>query len=137
LTSVAAGSTVSTTEAICSVGTDGKILGQQETQLIRQCTAALLNVAATEQLGDTQNLNGSCTGAFVGLSDLLDACCDGDSVCTGATVPGFTVGSCIDQVDAFNSTESNTITFPFNTGPADSSICRASKGNGVVVSPGP
>jgi hypothetical protein len=131
LTSVAAFSTVSTTEAICSVGTDGKILGQQETQLIRQCTAALLNVKTTEVLG------GSCEGAFLGLTDLLDACCDGDSVCTGATVPGFTVGSCSDQVDAFNSTESNTITFPFDTGPADSSICRASKGNGVVVSPTP
>jgi hypothetical protein len=139
LTSVAAGSPVSTTEAICSVGTDGKILGPQETQLIRQCTAAFLNVAATEELG------GSCAGAFLpdggiipeGLTALLDACCDGDSVCTGATVPGFTIGSCIDQVDAFNSTELNTVTFPFNTGPADSSICRASKGNGVVVSPGP
>jgi hypothetical protein len=138
LTSVAAGSTVSTTEAICSVGTDGKILGPQETQLIRQCTAALLNVKATKELG------GSCEGAFLpggtitaGLTELLDACCDGDSVCTGASVPGFTIGSCIDQVDAFNSTESNTVTFPFDTGPADSSICRASKGNGVVVSPGP
>jgi len=107
--------------------------------LIRQCTAALLNVKATLELG------GSCAGAFLpggptipaGLSNLLDACCDADSVCTGATVPGFSVDTCITQVDAFNSTESNTVTFPFDPGPADSGVCRASKGNGVVVSPGP
>jgi hypothetical protein len=131
LTSVEAFSPVSTTEAICSVGTDGKILGSNETQLIRQCTAALLNVAATEELG------GSCGGAFVGLTETLDACCGPDSVCNGHSVSGFTVGGCIGLVDAFNSTESNTVTFPFDTGPADSSICRASKGNGVVVSPTP
>jgi hypothetical protein len=129
LNSVAAGDDDSTTEAICSVGTDGKILGQQVTQLVRQCTAALLNVATSELLG------GDCTGAFPDLAALLDACCDGDSVCTGADVPGFGLGACISQVDAFNSTESDTVTFPFNTGPAKSGPCRASKGNGVVVTP--
>jgi hypothetical protein len=131
LTSVAAGSDVSTTEAICSVGTDGKLLGPQLTQLVRQCTAALLNVAAS------LTLEGDCTGAFPDLATLLDACCDADSVCTGADIPGFSLGACIDQVDAFNNTELDTVTFPFNTGPAKSGPCRASKGNGVVVSPTP
>ena len=100
---------------------------------------------AIDSLKATLELGGSCAGAFLpggptipaGLSNLLDACCDADSVCTGATVPGFSVDTCITQVDAFNSTESNTVTFPFDPGPADSSVCRASKGNGVVVSPGP
>jgi hypothetical protein len=91
----------------------------------------LLNVAASA------TLEGSCTGAFPDLSDLLDACCDADSVCTGATVPGFSVGACIDQVDAFNNSDPDTLNFPFQTGPANSRICRASKGNGVVVSPTP
>jgi hypothetical protein len=114
---------------MCSVGTDGKILGQQETQLIRQCTAALLNVAASA------SLEGDCTGAFPDLNDLLDACCDGDSVCTGATVPGFSIGACIDQLDDFNNSDGDTLKFPFNPGPAKSGACRDSKGNGVVVTP--
>jgi hypothetical protein len=131
LNSVAAGDDDSTTEAICSVGTDGKILGQQLTQLVRQCTAALLNEAASV------TLEGSCTGAFPDLAALLDACCDGDSICTGADVSGFSLGACIDQVDAFNNSDSDTLNFPFNTGPANSRECRASKGNGVVVTPTP
>jgi hypothetical protein len=131
LDNTAAGSDTSTTEAVCSVGTDGKILGSQLTQLVRQCTSALLNVAATKDLG------GSCAGAFLGLTGLLDDCCGPNSDCTGATNTGISIGDCITQVDAFNSTELNTVTFPFNPGPADSSVCQASKGNGVVVSPGP
>jgi len=51
LDTVAAGSGTSATEAMCSVGKDGKILGPQLTQLVRQCTAALLNVAASTSGG--------------------------------------------------------------------------------------
>jgi hypothetical protein len=131
LVSTSAGGAFSTTEAICSVGTDGKILGPQLTQLVRQCTTALLNVAAST------TLDGSCGGAFPGLDELLTGCCGDASVCTGDTVPGLSVGKCIDRLDAFINTTGDTLNFPFQTGPADSSICRASKGNGVVVSPTP
>jgi hypothetical protein len=131
LDNVDTGSDSSTTEAICSVGTDSKILGPQITQLVRQCTAALLNVATSTELG------GSCEGAFPNLSDLLNACCDESSLCTGVPQSGFTLGSCITQVDAFNGTELDTVSFGFNPGPADAGPCRASKGNKVVVTPTP
>jgi hypothetical protein len=127
LNSVAAGDDDSTTEAICSVGTDGKILGQQLTQLVRQCTAALLNVAASTELG------GDCEGAFPDVDFV--GCCGPDSACTGGGTLG--VGECLEQIGGFNESESDTLSFPFTTGPANSRECRASKGNGVVVTPGP
>ena len=83
---------------------------------MRQCTAALLNVAATNLLG------GDCNGAFPGLTELLDGCCGPASV-PGTDVPNLSIGTCIDAVGAFNNTESDTVTFPFNTGPAKSGPC--------------
>ena len=121
----------STTEAICSVGKDGKILGPQLTQLVRQCTAALLNVAASRAL------EGECLTDFPELGELLTGCCGDESVCTGDTVPGFSVEQCINSLDDFNNTVPDTLNFPFRPGPANSRICRAAKGNGVVVSPTP
>jgi hypothetical protein len=121
------GSDTSTTEAICSVGTDGKILGSQLTQLVRQCTAALLNVAASTELG------GDCEGAFPEVD--FAGCCGPDSACTGGGT--LSVGECLGQIGGFNESESDTLSFPFTTGPANSRECRASKGNGVVVSPTP
>jgi hypothetical protein len=113
------------------VGKDGKILGSQLTQLVRQCTAALLNVAASRAL------EGECLTDFPQLGDLLTGCCGDESVCTGDTVPGFSVGQCINSLDAFNNTGPDTLNFPFRPGPANSRICRAARGNGVVVSPTP
>lgn len=124
------GSEFSTTEAICSVGKDGKIQGSQETQLIRQCTAAWLNIAATNEL------EGSCFNDYAGLAALMDECCSADSVCTDPAADNDTLGSCIERVDMFNNDPFDTLNFPFNTGPADSSICRKSKNNGTVVYPG-
>jgi hypothetical protein len=121
------GSDTSTTEAICSVGTDGKILGSQLTQLVRQCTAALLNLAASTGLG------GDCEGAFPNVDFV--GCCGPDSACTGGGT--LSVGECLGQIGGFNESESDTLSFPFTTGPANSRECRASKGNGVVVSPTP
>jgi hypothetical protein len=129
LDSVEAGSESSTTEAICSTGTDGKILGPQLTQLVRQCTAALLNVAAS------LTLEGDCTG-LPDIGDLLEGCCGDASVCTGDTVPDLSVGACIERLDTFNNSD-DTLNFPFRTGPANSRICRDARGNGVVVSPTP
>jgi hypothetical protein len=133
LDTVAAGSGTSATEAMCSVGKDGKILGPQLTQLVRQCTAALLNVAASASGG------GNCTGDLPPLTALLDGCCGAESVCTGDPVTGFSVNSCIDQLDAFNNSTDTLPPFgPFvSPGPADPSQCQASKGNDVVVDPTP
>ena len=83
-------------EAICSVGQDGRILGPQLTQLVRQCTAAALNIAASTEGG------GNCTAEFPNLARQMDACCDARSVCTGTESEGFTVESCIEALDAFN-----------------------------------
>lgn len=133
LNNVSAGNGNSAIEAMCSVGTDGKILGQQLTQLIRQCTAAELNIAASTAGG------GNCTTSFPQLTTLIASCCGTQSVCNGDTVAGYTVGSCIDQLDGFNNSFDTLAPFgPFvGSQKADSSICRASKNNGVVVSPTP
>jgi hypothetical protein len=126
-----AGNGTSAIEAMCSVGTDGKILGPQNTQLVRQCMAATLNVAASTRGG------GNCEGDNPSLTPLLAACCGADSVCDGHAVPGFDVGFCIAQLDAFNNSLDTLPPFGQfrRPGPADSSVCRASKGNGVVVHP--
>jgi hypothetical protein len=131
LDTVEAGSGTSATEAICSVGRDGQILGPQLTQLVRQCTAALLNVAASASGG------GNCPGDFPPLTSLLNGCCDAQSVCTGDPVAGLTIQSCIDQLDAFNNSPDTLPPFdPFvSPGPADPSLCQASRNNGVVVTP--
>jgi hypothetical protein len=133
LNSVEAGSVNSATEAICSVGRDGQILGPQLTQLVRQCTAALLNVAASTSGG------GNCAGDLPPLASLLNGCCGAESVCTGDAVGGLTIQSCIDQLDAFNNSPDTLPPFgPFvSPGPADSSKCRDSRNNGVVVTPAP
>jgi hypothetical protein len=99
--------------------------------LVRQCTSALLNVAATTTLG------GSCGGAFPGLDDLLTDCCGPESVCTGTPITDLSIGDCVDQVTAFNETELSGVKFGFNPGPAKSGPCRASHGDKIVVSPTP
>jgi hypothetical protein len=91
---VSASSGTSAIEAICSVGRDGSILGPQLTQLVRQCTAAALNIAASAQGG------GNCSSEFPNLEVQMDACCDAQSACTGFPPDGFTVSSCIDILDA-------------------------------------
>jgi hypothetical protein len=133
LTTVEAGSGTSATEAICSVGRDGQILGPQLTQLVRQCTAALLNVAASASGG------GNCLADLPPLTSLLNGCCGAASVCTGDPVGGITIQSCIDQLDAFNNSPDTLPPFgPFvSPGPADSSECRDARNNGVVVRPAP
>ncbi len=131
LDTVQAGSVTSATEAICSVGNDHTILGPELTQLVRQCTAALLNVAASASGG------GNCPGDLPFLASLLEGCCGADSVCTGDPVAGLTVQSCIDQLDAFNNSPDTLPPFgPFvNPGPANPAQCQAARNNGVVVTP--
>jgi hypothetical protein len=133
LNTVEAGSGTSATEAICSVGTDNKILGPQLTQLVRQCTAARLNVAASASGG------GNCPGDFPDLTAVLTGCCGDASVCTMDPDKGL-IEMCIELLDAFNNSDPDTLE-PFgpfvSPGPADPSKCQDSKGNEVVVTPAP
>jgi hypothetical protein len=133
LNNVDAGSPSSAIEAICSVGRDGKVLGPQLTQLVRQCTAAALNIAASAEGG------GNCSTNFPNLTNQMANCCSAESVCTGFPNDNFTVNSCIEILDAFNNSIDTLEPFgPFVTpGPADSSVCRDSRNNGVVVTPQP
>jgi hypothetical protein len=128
---VLAFSGTSAIEAICSVGRDGQILGPQLTQLVRQCTAAALNIAASAEGG------GNCSSQFPNLDRQMDACCGAQSACTGSPSGGFTVNSCIEILDAFNNSVDTLAPFgPFiSPGPADSSVCRDARNNGVVVTP--
>jgi hypothetical protein len=74
---VSASNGTSAIEAICSVGRDGSILGPQLTQLVRQCTAAALNIAASAEGG------GNCSSEFPNLDAQMAACCSAQSACTG------------------------------------------------------
>jgi hypothetical protein len=131
LDNVEAGNTTSAIEAICSVGRDGQILGPQLTQLVRQCTAAALNIASSAEGG------GNCSTTFPNLANQMANCCSAQSVCTGFPNDNFTVNSCIEALDAFNNSIDTLPPFgPFvSPGAADSSVCRDARNNGVVVTP--
>jgi len=133
LDSTAANDTSSATEAICSVGRDGKILGPQLTQLVRQCTAAALNIAASVEGG------GNCSTDFPNLTEQFASCCGDQSICSGDAVEDFTIAGCIETLDAFNNSIDTLPAFGdfVSPGPADSSFCRDSRNNGVVVTPVP
>jgi hypothetical protein len=130
---VEAGNPTSAIEAICSVGRDGEVLGPQLTQLVRQCTAAALNIAASAEGG------GNCSTNFPNLANQMANCCSAQSVCTGFPNDNFTVNSCIEILDAFNNSIDTLNPFgPFvSPGPADSDVCRDARNNGVVVTPQP
>ena len=131
ISNVVAGNGNSAIEAMCSVGKDSKIQGPQLTQLIRQCTAARLNVAAS------LSLEGNCDSDYPGIDELIDGCCGSASVCTGDTVEGLSVNECIYRLDMFNNTEPDTLNFDYPIGRALPGACQDSKNNGVVVYPTP
>jgi hypothetical protein len=128
-----AGSTTSATEAICSVGRDHTVLGPQLTQLVRQCTAAALNIAASIEGG------GNCSTTFPNLTEQFAACCGDESICTGDEVEDFTIESCIETLDSFNNSIDTLEPFGdfLSPGPANPRICMAARNNGVVVTPIP
>lgn len=123
LGNVGAGEEGSILEDLCSVGTDAALYGSpQEAQLVRQCAAAALNVAASEALG------GSCGG----FSARFAACC------TACGAPGE---GCIEDVDAFNNSSDtlleagaelelcHVLDLPCAAAPA---ACQEASGNGIV-----
>lgn len=117
----------SATEDMCSVGKDAKDYGtsNQQVQLVRQCTAAALNIAASTEGG------GSC-GEFVGR---FESCCS-DLCNSGADAATINASGCIEDLDFFNNSEDEYFEWegsedPFESpGPANSQYCRDSKNNG-------
>src|SRR5437016_2119891 len=127
----AAATPVSATEDICSVGTDSKAnnTSPQQVQLIRQCMAAALNLAATARAPQP----GDCNSVFPGITATFNTCCTGPtSVCDrGASAAAIDASVCIWSLDRFNSLET-TIDIGVSQGPANSGPCQASKNNGFL-----
>jgi len=122
---------VSATEDICSVGTDSKAnnTSPQQVQLIRQCMAAALNLAATAQAPTP----GDCNSVSPGISSQFDTCCTGPtSVCdSGASPAAIDASGCIGILDRFNNLET-TFDIGVGQGRAEPSACQASKNNGFL-----
>lgn len=119
----------SATEDMCSVGRDPKTnsTSNQQVQLVRQCMAAELNIAASAD-GD-----GNCFSQDPSLAALMAECCE--DLCTsganGSTISGST---CIERLDAFNNSVDTLDSYgPFlSPGPADPTYCKDSKNNGFL-----
>jgi hypothetical protein len=119
----------SATEDMCKSGRDFKNndTSPQQLSLIRHCTAAALNIAATIEGG------GDCRSDVPTLDAMMEECCedlcnDGEG---GMTISGST---CIERLDAFNNLPDTLEPFgPFiQPGPAQPRYCRTSNGNGWV-----
>ena len=127
----AAATPVSSTEDICSVGTDSKTnnTSPQQVQLIRQCMAAALNLAATARAPQP----GDCNSVAPGITQEFNTCCTGPtSVCDSGAGPGaIDASGCIGILDRFNSLET-TFDIGIGQGSADPSACQASKNNGFL-----
>jgi hypothetical protein len=95
-------------------------------QLVRQLTAAKLNLAATVANA------GFCVGDIDTTIDQCEALC-------GADQRTISASGCIEQLAGFNESQ-DTFAFtpaPFDSpGPADPTECRAANGNGTVVGKG-
>jgi hypothetical protein len=129
LDNVEKGSETSATEAICSVGKDHKLQeSPQMAQLIRQCTAAALNIAVSTEEG------GSCESeSNIGM--VYNNCCDAESICTGVD-EGMSINECIYQLDEFNNSMDTLDSDVFDSlGRAQNRKCRKSRNNGTVVTP--
>ncbi len=119
-----AGSCDSATEAMCvSPGRESK-RNRAYAQLVRQLTAAKLNLNATAANG------GFCGGdIFARIAECENLYCDENQ----KTISG---SGCIEDLAGFNeSLDSFAVTpSPFDSpGPADPTQCRAANGNGVVI----
>src|SRR5438034_2377882 len=127
----AAATPVSSTEDICSVGTDSKAnnTSPQQVQLIRQCMSAALNLAATAHAPQP----GDCNSVFPGITQMFNTCCTGPtSVCDSGASPGaIDASGCIGTIDRFNNLET-TFDIGVGQGPARPADCQASKNNGFL-----
>jgi len=115
----------------------------QQLQLIRQCTAAALNFAASARAG------GSCSDVVLSdgrtIDEVFAACCE-DLCTSGASGPTISESNCIERLDEVNNLEPDTLTcesdppapFPFcpslgaNGFNATPATCEEANGNGFV-----
>lgn len=113
---------------------DTSILGfteiaPQNLQLIRQCAAAHLNVAATA------DAVGNCEAAYPGgIRKTLERCCSLE-MCTGSAEE-ITASECIELLDTFNSfSPPGELEFAEDVpglSPAQPGACRGANGNGFI-----
>ncbi len=126
LTTVLAGGCDSATEAMCvSPGRESK-RNRAYAQLVRQLTAAKLNLAASAANG------GFCGGNIQNKIDQCELLC-GDNQKT------ISESGCIDELAGFNESEDSfTVTpAPFDSpGPANPTECQEANGNGLVIGQG-
>jgi hypothetical protein len=86
-------------------GNDHKAAGTspQQLQLIRQCTAAALNIAASEAN------EGSCEGVVLSsgetIAEVFDSCCDEDLCDSDASGNEISSSGCIELLDEFNNSQ--------------------------------
>lgn len=133
----AAGNNHSSAEAMCVSGVDAKnakptASNMNYLQLVRQLTAAKLNVKASATAGGTCDMVGGVN------IDALIARCEAAALCGDSGPKGgslITASGCIDQLDAFNNSTDTLAPFgPFVTpGPATPAACQTANGNGIIV----
>lgn len=131
-----AGNNHSSAEAMCMSGVDAKNATPKSNmhylQLVRQLTAAKLNVAASLEDGGTcDTVGGVNIDALIARCEARALC--GDSGATGGSL--ITASGCIGLLDAFNNSEDTLDVFgPFvSPGPAAPAECQKATGNGVIV----
>jgi len=111
-------------------------------QLVRQCAAARLNLAATGAA------RGNCGNEIPGILERIDECCDVE-LCTDS-LAAIDASGCVGDLDEFNkeSFGGNELAIPdgfptsrgtgvkgyFPPGSGDSSICSRANGNGFINS---
>ena len=119
-------SVASATEDMCISGQDAKSAktSMQQLQLVRQCMAANLNLAASRAGG------GFCDPV---IEARIAECCS--SLCTsGASGNTISNSMCIEDIDEFNNSADSLEPYGsfLSPGPADPASCKASRGNGWV-----
>lgn len=131
------GDTGALAEDLCFNGREAKEAGTspQQLQLVRQCAAAALNLAATDFFG------GNCESELPGIEAAFESCCQ--TLCTSeATGQEISASGCIERLDFFNNLSGSELDetelcpneelgtlAPCS---ADPSACKAARGNGVL-----
>ena len=131
-----AGNNHSSAEAMCMSGTDAKNASPKSNmhylQLVRQLTAAKLNVAASATgEGTCDTVGGVDIDALIERCEAAALC--GDSGPKGGSL--ITASGCIGLLDAFNNSEDTLAPFDsfLSPGPAAPAECQEANGNGVII----
>jgi len=143
LTTTTAALVGSATENLCESGQDAKngkgnsfYTSPQQLQLIRQCTAAALNLAASGNGGGITAGTASCEGVDPGIATTFSNCCVGpSSTCdSGAASTVIDATSCITLLDTFNNAFETTdfSKVGLTNSPANPDQCKIANGNGLT-----